>query len=73
MLIHTFHRTGKRNKLLLRLLSYLPAIANIGMMQDKYPKANPWIILMAAPDLQDSASLLVGLILINNHTHVYLK
>ena len=40
-------------------------------MHDKYPKANPWIILIAAPDLQDSANFLVGLNLNLNYTHAY--
>jgi len=34
----------------------------IGIMVDKYPKANPLIILMAAPALHELASLITGLL-----------
>jgi len=37
------------------------AIHIIGIIVDKYPKASPLIMLMAGPDLQDSANFLTGL------------
>ena len=33
----------------------------MGIMQERYPKANPRIMLIAAPDLHDSANLITGL------------
>lgn len=37
------------------------AIHIIGIIQERYPKANPRIMLIAAPDLHDSASFITGL------------
>jgi hypothetical protein len=33
----------------------VPAMQIIGTKHERYPKASPWIILIAAPETQDSA------------------
>ena len=43
------------------------AMLTIGMIVDKYPKANPLMIFIAAPDLHDSASLITGLFFIKKN------
>ena len=62
-----------RNKLRLKINLNLLAIAIIGTIHDRYPRANPCIMLIAAPDLHDSARFLHGLKLIEMFTHVYLR
>ena len=45
----------------LKEIKIVIAIHIMGIMQERYPKANPRIMLIAAPDLHDSANLITGL------------
>ncbi len=51
----------------------VPEIAIIGIPTDKYPSARPWMMLIAAPNVQDLARSCVGLIYIYINIIMLLK